>query len=459
MKRLALIAIAVFLGLALWAGLTIAQQNPWWHPLNPNGQSAGVTYGTVLPTLANTGNQLTDGLLAVQLTAGSQPDFQIYDASTASWISLTPGGSGAALVHDFLPRWDGPNAWFEDSPLRGTGNPAAGASGSLLDLTSTLNAAAAGNIVNGLFVDLTMGAHTGGQINGIHIDGITGTAATESALYIGAGWDRDIEFEDTAEVVFLPATFDFVLGTTAPGTQFWLRDTDAFQEYSEIALTVPVMNGTDTEIGLTIDIENADHTGATNILRALYIDGITADAQATERAITIGHDWDRDIQLNNTTRGELGYIDSFRIVDEDAGFLFDFGNSSARGYNAFNVSLAPINEMNGSDAQAGIRIGFTNANHTGADNYLRGIWIDSIVEDPDAYETGISIGNGFDGHITILANAAVYADNPPAGAIALFIDDNADWSGGGGNDCAIVAKDSTGATDVITVLVLNGACP
>ena len=48
-------AIFIVLGAVLAVGIAFAQTDPWWHPLNPQGGSAGVTYGTALPTLANTG--------------------------------------------------------------------------------------------------------------------------------------------------------------------------------------------------------------------------------------------------------------------------------------------------------------------------------------------------------------------------------------------------------------------
>jgi hypothetical protein len=50
-------------------------------------------------------------------------------------------------------------------------------------------------------------------------------------------------------------------------------------------------------------------------------------------------------------------------------------------------------------------------------------------------------------------------NNSPAGNIGMFVDGNADYSGGGGNDCILGLIDSTGAIDIVTTIVLNGACP
>jgi hypothetical protein len=116
MKRLALVATIIAVGLAVGASLipkeVWSQQDPWWNPRNPFGQSYGVTYGTQLPTLANTGMQPVDGLLAVQLTAGSVPTLSIYDQSTSTWQAFVgaggvgfplqaPDGSAAAPSYSF----------------------------------------------------------------------------------------------------------------------------------------------------------------------------------------------------------------------------------------------------------------------------------------------------------------------------------------------------------------------
>jgi hypothetical protein len=84
MKRLALISGLVLIG----AGLAFTQidPDPWWHPLNPKGQSRGVTYGTVLPTFANTGNPPTDGLLAVQILEDSAPTLNIFNQDDGVWM-------------------------------------------------------------------------------------------------------------------------------------------------------------------------------------------------------------------------------------------------------------------------------------------------------------------------------------------------------------------------------------
>jgi len=104
MKKFALVMGLV---LAMGAGFLFitdvsAQSDPWWHPLNPQGGSHGVTYGTNLPTTANTGYPPTDGLLAVQITTGAAPSLNIYDQSTAAWISFLGAGAGG-ITDDTIP--------------------------------------------------------------------------------------------------------------------------------------------------------------------------------------------------------------------------------------------------------------------------------------------------------------------------------------------------------------------
>jgi hypothetical protein len=41
----------------------------------------------------------------------------------------------------------------------------------------------------------------------------------------------------------------------------------------------------------------------------------------------------------------------------------------------------------------------------------------------------------------------------------MFVDDNADYSGAGGNDCVLAMIDSAGTITVVATMVLNGACP
>lgn len=170
MKKLALIAIA---GLVLWVGLGMAQQSdPWWDPRSPSGQSIGVTYGTNLPTLANTGFQPTDGLLAVQITPSSVPTLNMYDNTSAGWLPFVVSGG---LVPDI------------DQGIT-----------SLVTFDPTLAALDNNNDQrNVLIIDVDHPGGTGGLVNAINIDGITEDIQTlDSAIFIEGGWDSQITFTD-----------------------------------------------------------------------------------------------------------------------------------------------------------------------------------------------------------------------------------------------------------------------
>ncbi len=67
-----------------------------------------------------------------------------------------------------------------------------------------------------------------------------------------------------------------------------------------------------------------------------------------------------------------------------------------------------------------------------------------------------------DGNISVVTYTATVASpttNPLSGAVKEYWDDNTDWSGGGGNDCAKVAHAADGTKVVMTIIVLNGVCP
>lgn len=81
-------------------------------------------------------------------------------------------------------------------------------------------------------------------------------------------------------------------------------DSNTTNEYFEIAFTTPVdTTSTNTHNALTIDLAIGDSSGGTNAVSAIQIDGISGDAQVTEKAINIGAGWDAGInaplQLEN----------------------------------------------------------------------------------------------------------------------------------------------------------------
>ena len=351
--------------------------------------------------------------------------------------------------------------------------PVAGAGGLLTDLYLAVPIMNGSDTTTLLSLRPTNSDHTGASnfLYGIDIGGITADAdATEAAINIGAGWDSSIQVANRIQSAggvnldFLPQTSRLRM-LDASGNQvidYQLSGAIGTQ-YIEITDTVAAMDGSDTIQGIFIDLANADHTGASNFLYGLDIDGITGDADASEYAIHIGDGWDKEIFME----GSAGRIDTLAAAitlngADNAYYVSvssDNGNFVTTTADSVLQVAGTLGAMNGSDDFSGIFIDLVNNNHSGESNFLYGIEIDDIVEDPDAFESAVIFGSGFDAHFTLVERGGAYADNPPSGAVAFFLDDNADWSGGGGNDCALVAQDSTGTTTVIATLVLNGVCP
>jgi hypothetical protein len=243
------------------------------------------------------------------LTLGNDSNTGLY-AIGADNLGLSVGG---ALVMD----WEDTNA--------------AGAGADLVTISSTLGAMDDGaDIFRGLNVALTNADHTGGIVYGIDVQGITGDAqATESAIIVGAGWDvvlstAKVPGATTPTFNFTDATVGFI-GLSAKdwyeivdlGDEFyWQHDlgpstimklsSDPFNQAAsstvlEIEAAVTAMDGSDTKSIFVVDVVNPDHTGSSNVLNGILVDGITADGQATERAASIGSGWEVDIYLADST--------------------------------------------------------------------------------------------------------------------------------------------------------------
>jgi len=118
---------------------------------------------------------------------------------------------------------------------------------------------------------------------------------------------------------------------------------------------------------------------------------------------------------------------------------------------------ATLGIMDAGDTQYAVFADITSADHTGGS--LFGSYMLNDVEDADAFEGAYYASAEWDGHYVMQSLDASPSDNPPAGAGMLYLDDNTDWSGGGGNDCSLVLHDAGGNTVVVATVVLNGACP
>lgn len=231
----------------------------------------------------------------------------------------------------------------------------------------------------------------------------------------------------------------------------------------DLTVTLNVMNGNDTVDLIEVIPTNADHTGANNTLTGLNLWGIIGDDQASEYAIQAGVGWDAHLWGNTSVLMMGSDLDYISFLDQTFGvvFAYDLEHNPTANHQWMTIN-AESDVMTGNDyVQRGIFIDIDNANHTteGGDNFLAAIAVDGITGDADAYETVLDLGGGFDTHITFTEVGATPPDNPPAGQVAMFVDDNADYSGGGGNDCILGMIDSTGNITIVATLVLNGACP
>lgn len=76
----------------------------------------------------------------------------------------------------------------------------------------------------------------------------------------------------------------------------------------DITSALGIMNGSDDYTAIDINITNANHTGASNVVKGVDISAITGDAEATETAILIGNGWDVGVNAGNNSITTTGAI-------------------------------------------------------------------------------------------------------------------------------------------------------
>jgi hypothetical protein len=76
------------------------------------GQSAGIGYGTVLPTLANTGTPPHDGEVFGLITPGGNPSMRMYNASTGAWNGVAGSGTPNTVT-----QWNATGVGLTDSTI------------------------------------------------------------------------------------------------------------------------------------------------------------------------------------------------------------------------------------------------------------------------------------------------------------------------------------------------------
>ena len=264
----------------------------------------------------------------------------------------------------------------------------------------------------------------------ITLDGATGNATIDGtdtgSLDIAAASTLGLTGPTSVSISSGPATelnfsFQFISAGTS-GT--WL----------EPSIELTAMDGTDTVNAFGINITNADHTGASNILNALKIAAIVGDADASEYAINIdggSESWNASLRFNKGTAADFGALHWFDggtvrgfiqidtsdlIVRAQSNDLELFGSSgihfesndaadnftftpepnAAGGSSTFITLAATLAAMDGTDTVNGLAINLTNADHTGSTNVLNAISIGVITGDVHAVESAILLSAGWD---------------------------------------------------------------
>ncbi len=187
----------------------------------------GGTYGTVLLTTTTAPATCTQGEIYADSTATSN---LWYCETTNTWVDLTvQGGAGSftsaggiidkTTATDRLRLLYGDAADTQLTIENTTNNVIPIVDSTVIDLTGNTT----GIVTNGIdalsinaefgngtantnsLIDLTLsGVNTpsGDEIfNGLNINNITPTAATENAIKIGTGWDKDLAFADTTPTI------------------------------------------------------------------------------------------------------------------------------------------------------------------------------------------------------------------------------------------------------------------
>jgi hypothetical protein len=365
-------------------------------------------------------------------TTGMAAAFQLTAASVFNfWASLefSEGVGATAPTTLMLQEFPDTVADFADTYMVGVG-----------DGTDTIAAMDGSDTYAMLKIDFTNADHTGSSNNlyAISIDGITGDAqASEYGLYFGEGWDIEIYTADSQAIWRFANNSEVVIADQGSKSLFYVRDNNAATlsvDATEVDLTLAAMNGGDTVRALLLDIINADHTGTGNSLYGLAIDGIAGDPDATQYAIHLDDTgWNSSLFIEGTAED----------IDHGITAVVQFNPTLAANDNANdqrNVLLIDVDVPNGS-------AGLVNA-----------INIDGITDDPNTIDAAIFVEGGWDGALHITERGGVATTNALANSVLMYVDDSADYSGAGGNDCAVVFRDAAGNMGSV-IVNLNAACP
>lgn len=268
-----------------------------------NAQMSAVpadSYVRVVSSLPAAGRH--PGEICVLVGDGTAPILYMWNNSDDSWdtVGLTVGTENTVPVFGA--------ADLEDSLLLSVGAPAAGGSGAMAELEGTFLAMDGTDTVSMFELDPTNADHTGSTnfLYGMNVGAITGDAqATEAAIYIAAGWDRDILGASDLDVevgngqnleIYGPSS-DLIFGVYHNSTRGIAVDAQ-INTTADLALfdvsSVGAMDGSDDSDIIAIDgITDGAHSGTANFLNAIDVGAITSpDADALHVGIRMGVGWD-----------------------------------------------------------------------------------------------------------------------------------------------------------------------
>jgi hypothetical protein len=327
--------------------------------------------------------------------------------------------------------------------------------------------------------------------------------AADNSIVLGDAQDAEIFFDggelefnmtagtnDDVRFVIDPTTNSFFLisdGTNVVSTS--LRASAAAKDFMEIDVVVSGNPGANAINMLSLDWNETEFTADAATLSGLNVQGITADASATSYGINIGDGWDEEIHFAGATA----------LIDSDGAITFRAtGNTVAVNNGSANlfyvadsldtIAMIPDGTVaNGSltiiDAGAAgsstdmASFQFTPLAHDGAGDISTTVHITHVInagstaglnnaieiasatDEVNTVDSAIYVGAGWDYALTITEINDAADNNPPAGTVGIFLDDSADYSGAGGNDCWLILRDAGGNNHEIVEVVLNGACP
>lgn len=424
--------------------------------------------------------------------------------SAGSWdytLMSDPAGSNLVFAFPF-----GYGAQFVDTSSGAiaatiSARPSAGATGNLISSGSSLTAMDGSDTVKIFSAQPTNANHTGtgNTLIGFAATAITGDAdATEVGVSVGSGWDQGITVPaGTAALPAIAFTADTTTGLLNPsagtigmslsGVQNWAfaapPAAGSGGTLETLTATLTAQDGSDTTNALAINLTNANHTGATNVVNAISIGAFTGDAQAEENGILIGSGPDFPLQLPTTGTLALGFTSDLNTGlrrRADNVFCLDAGGTdnlcvdgnaavqtvvSIRNFPDAVVAVvagppaagasgdifegrlaANITAMNGSDAVNGFSVSaFTDANHTSTGNTLNAFSAGAITSpDADALQTGVAVAAGWK-QVIQQVGGVVFAGLPATATGQLQMTFCSDCQGAAGVSGAACANGGTGA--------------